>query len=126
MITVDGRLGLQINNLIGVYAQPYFQFGTGTRRNLTGWLGIGGGSVLVDFTLFNRFFVGGGGGGAYLNDVASGELIIRLGGYPLMRHGLFGPRRKGLMLGADLRVYFVEGSAYRLMSIMGSLGYEAF
>jgi hypothetical protein len=124
MVTVDGRLGVQINNLIGIYAQPYFQLGTGTRGTITAFTGIAGGAAVVDFTLFDRFFLGAGGGGAILNNPGAGELIIRLGGYPVMRHGLFGPRRKGLMVGADLRVYFLSGLT--LMSVMGSIGYEAF
>jgi len=31
---VDGRLGVQLNNLIGIYAQPYFMLGYGERGDL--------------------------------------------------------------------------------------------
>jgi hypothetical protein len=126
MVGVDGRLGVQINNLIGVYAQPYFQLGTGSRNNLTGFTGFAGGSVMVDFTLFDRFFLGAGGGGAILNNPAAGELHFRLGGYPVMGRGLNGIRRKGLMLGVDLRVYFVEGGIGQVIDVMGGIGYEAY
>jgi hypothetical protein len=65
-----------------------------------------------------------GGGGAILNNPFAGELHLRAGGYPLMGYGEDGVRRKGLMIGADVRMFFLEG--YVLLSPTASIGYEAF
>jgi hypothetical protein len=126
MVSVDGRLGVQINNLIGVYAQPYFQLGSGTRGGLTAFTGVAGGALMVDFTLFDRFFLGAGGGGAILNNPAAGELHFRIGGYPVMGRGLNGIRRKGLMLGVDFRLYFVGENVGQIINVIGAIGYEAY
>ncbi|HEY3355034.1 MAG TPA: hypothetical protein VGQ83_17405 [Polyangia bacterium] len=47
----------------------------------------------------------------------------RAGGY-LMGKGENGVRRKGLMIGVDLRTIFVQGATGVLVT--GSIGYEAF
>ncbi len=121
---VDGRLGVQINDLIGVYAQPQLAIYGGSVGAATGIGGIVGGSAVVDFTFLDQIFVGIGGGGALLNNPAAGELHIRAGGYPVMGFGEDNIRRKGLMIGADLRVFFV--SSVVLISPTVNIGYEAF
>ena len=120
----DGRMGVQINDLIGVYAQPQVGVYGGDLGGFGGIGGLAGASVVVDFTFIDQIFVGVGGGGAILNDPFAGELHIRAGGYPLMGYGEDGVRRKGLMIGADLRMFFLEG--YVLLSPTASIGYEAF
>jgi hypothetical protein len=121
---VDGRLGVQINNLIGVYAQPYLSGGGGSISGATGATGTAGVNLLVDFTFIDQIFVGAGGGGGLVGDAAAGQLHLRFGGYPLMKRGDNGIRRKGLMIGADLSVHFVDG--LKLMQPMFSIGYEAY
>lgn len=121
---VEGRLGVQINNLIGVYAQPAINFGGGKYGGVTGITGSAGGTAVVDFTFLNQIFVGAGGGGAIIGSLPGGQLHIRAGGYPVFTHGANGIRRKGLMIGLDLRVWFVSGGT--LVSPMLGVGYEAF
>ena len=41
-----------------------------------------------------------------------------------MGDGKDGIRRKGLMLGGDVRMYFLSGIT--VMQVMGGVGYEAF
>lgn len=125
---LDIRLGVQINNYLGVYAQPHLSFGAATVNNISGGTGVAGGSALVDLTLFNRMFVGAGGGGGVINNPAGPMLHFRLGGYPIMGLGENGYRRKGLMVGADVRIYFVTNGAASLTVIqpMFMVGYEAF
>lgn len=127
---VDGRLGVQINDLVGIYAQPQLAIyggsvSIGSGRSLPGVGGIVGGSALVDFTFIDHVFVGVGGGGALLNNPAAGELHFRVGGYPAVGFSRNKIQRKGLMIGADLRVFFVQGGL-TLFSPTASIGYEAF
>jgi hypothetical protein len=129
---VDARLGVQVNNLVGVYAQPYFSIG-GVSLDDGSFVGnfYAGSIVMVDFTFIDRIFVGVGGGGG-LNGgiggggyvVGEGQLHLRVGGYPVLTRGDNGIRRKGLMLGADLTVHFAGGSP--AIQPMASIGYEAF
>ena len=141
---VDGRMGVQINNLIGVYADPHLSFGS-ISQTLTlgasevsaseGWLDVAATGV-VDVTLVDRFFVGAGAGVAAhaptctnCNGLAGAVLHFRLGGYPIMSRGDDGIRRKGLTIGGDLRVNFLSGTGgYSITMIqpMVTLGYEAF
>jgi len=81
-------------------------------------------SAVVDFTFLDQIFVGAGGGGIILQSVPAGELHIRAGGYPVFTHGLDGLRRKGLMLGLDMRIFFAGGAT--VMNPMLSVGYEAY
>lgn len=123
---VDGRIGVQINDLLGIYAQPHLSFGAGELGSTTGFTGAAGTSAVVDFTFVDQVFVGAGGGFTYLGAIPDpgGTLLFRVGGYPLMGEGENGIRRKGLMLGADVRVYFLGGET--LLQPMGTIGYEAF
>jgi hypothetical protein len=136
----DGHLGVQINNLIGVYAVPHLSYGSitaevGSISASDGWLDFSGTGV-VDVTLFDRFFVGGGAGFAAhaptctnCGGLAGPNVHLRLGGYPLMSRGDDGIRRKGLMIGADLRINFLSDAASNSITLiqpMVSVGYEAF
>jgi hypothetical protein len=120
---VDGRLGLQINDLIGVYVQPHLSFGTAKVGAVKGFTGVVAATGLAEVTLMDHFFVAAGGGYGVLNNPNGPVVHFRLGGYPLMGSGE-GARRKGLMLGIDTRLFFVPGDTG--MQLMGALGYEAF
>lgn len=120
---IDGRVGVQIMDLLGVYAQPHIALGYGSGA----FAGSLGGTVVVDFTFIDRIFVGVGGGGGLVQfggTEAAGMLHVRAGGYPALGFGDDGIRRKGLMIGADVIVHFASGQV--LPSPMVSIGYEAF
>lgn len=120
---IDGRLGVQINNLVGIYAQPYLSFGGGKIGGLTGLTGTVGSTVNVDFTFMDQLFVGAGGGAGLIGSAVAEQAMIRVGGYPVMAHG-HGARRKGLMLSADMHIHFVQG--FQVIQPMFNVGYEAF
>jgi hypothetical protein len=129
LVGVDGRLGVQINNLIAVYAQPYLAFGGGSGYTGTGGAGVlAGADAVVDFTFNSFFFVGAGGGaGAFVagGEAASAEnLLFRVGFYPIVARRARRARRTGLMVGVDIRPYFVDSLA--LFQAMGTIGFEAF
>lgn len=128
MVGIDGRLGVQVNDWLAFYAQPHLSFGSLSGdaggigiRGATGTLAVAG---LAEITLIDRFFAGAGFGYAVLNNPSGTMFQARLGGYPVMgrKHG--GIRRRGLMIGADLRTVFVKGETGLL--VLGSVGYEAF
>ncbi len=122
---VDLRFGWQVNDAIGVYAQPqlgYYKLDGADA--LFGSGGLMGASVVADYTLMDRFFFGGGLGFAILNNPSGAELHLRAGGYPLMGRSDDHPRRKGLMLGVDFRLHFVEG--YTFVAPTLNIGYDAF
>lgn len=135
----DGRLGLQINNLIGVYAVPHLAFGSVTQEigpfsASDGWLAFSGTGV-VDFTFIDQIFVGAGGGFAAhaptctnCNGISGPVIHFRFGGYPLMGKGDDGIRRKGLLLGGDMRINILSGSGVDVVMFqpMVTLGYEAY
>ncbi len=125
---LDLRLGVQINKLIGVYAQPSLAFGSLCQGAICGATGTAGVSGLVDFTFIDRIFVAAGGGVGVLNNPVGPEIHIRVGGYPLMGFGANGYTRKGLMVGVDTRIYFINnlGSDLTVMQVMGAIGYEIF
>ncbi|MBW2460780.1 MAG: hypothetical protein JRH11_03980 [Deltaproteobacteria bacterium] len=120
----DVRLGVQINQLIGIYAQPQLGFYSGTWSGSTGVGGLVGISAGADFTFFDRLFVGAGAGYGVLNNPSGFELHFRLGGYPLMGGGVTRARRKGLMVGVDIRVHFLDGATFFAPTF--AIGYEAF
>lgn len=120
----DLRLGVQVNDMIGVYAQPQLGFYGGNTAAGFGTGGLVGASAVVDFTFVDRVFVGAGFGYAVLNNPSGPELHFRLGGYPLAGRSSEKVRRKGLMVGADLRFYFLDGATFTLPTL--NLGYEAF
>jgi hypothetical protein len=122
---VDLRFGWQISDNLGVYAQPqlgYYKLDGASA--LFGSGGLIGTSVLADYTLFDRVFVGGGVGYAILNSPSGAELHFRVGGYPLMSRSDAKIRRRGLMLGLDFRLHFVEG--YTFVAPTFNIGYDAF
>src|SRR5690606_40176446 len=86
--------------------------------------GLAGTSAGADFTFVDRFFVGAGAGYAVFSDLGGPELHFRVGGYPIMGKSSVKPRRKGLMVGADVRLHFVDG--FTLFAPTFSVGYEAF
>ena len=122
---LDGRLGIQINHYFGIYAQPHLSFGSVNDRGVKGLTGVFAASVIAELTLFHRLFVGVGGGAGVLNNPAGGELHFRLGGYPIMGFG-DGARRKGLMVGVDLRLVFLPDPYTVAVMPFFSVGYEAF
>lgn len=121
---VDGHLGVQINNLIGVYTVPHLSFGPVTIGSISSAIGVFSATAVVDVTPIDQVFVGAGAGFGVVNNPSGPVVHARVGGYPLMGHGDNGIRRKGLMVGADMRLYILDGAT--VMQVMGGLGYEAF
>lgn len=122
---LDLRFGWQLDDALAVYAQPqlgYYQLDGASA--LFGSGGLLGTSVLVDYTLLDRFFVGGGVGYAILNNPSGTEVHLRVGGYPIVSRSDAKVRRRGLMLGLDFRMHFVED--YTFMAPTFNIGYDAF
>lgn len=126
LVGLEGRLGAQINNMIGVYAQPEFSLGKGSfGTGLSSITGTAGASALVDFTFLDRIFVAAGGGGGYVGNAPGAMIHFRAGGYPVFARSGHHGRRKGLMIGLDMRVYVLKGYG-AVMSPMLGIGYEAY
>jgi hypothetical protein len=121
----DLRFGAQINDMFGVYAQPtlgYYTVNGGGALAAGGLLGV---AVVADATIADRFFVGAGLGYTIYNNPSGLTPLLRVGGYPLMKRSDTKARRKGLMLGADLRFTSLEGLKTIIMPTF-NVGYEAF
>jgi hypothetical protein len=121
----DLRLGAQINDLFGVYAQPTLGYYSADVSGTLAAGGLAGLAVVADATLIDRFFVGAGVGYTVYNNPAGVTPMLRIGGYPLMSRSEQKARRKGLMLGMDLRFTSLEGLKTIVMPTF-NLGYEAF
>ena len=121
----DLRLGAQINDLVGVYAQAPLGYYTTDIEGVLAAGGLLGVAVVADVTIIDRFFAGAGIGYTIYNSPAGVSPILRIGGYPLMGRSEQKARRKGLMLGIDLRFTSLEGLKTIVMPTF-NLGYEAF
>lgn|SRR6185369_686905 len=121
----DLRFGAQVNNLIGVYAQPTLGYYSVNGSGGLGAGGLMGFSVVADATFIDRLFVGAGVGYTVYNNPGGITPILRVGGYPLMSRSEQKARRKGLMVGADLRFTSLEGLKTIVMPTF-NVGYEAF
>lgn len=129
LVGVDAQLGVQINHLIGVYAEPHLVFGGGSYANATGLDGVVGVTGVIDFT-FDRIQVGAGAGFAYTgvnNFYGSPEVEAKFAFYPVLGHGYRG-RRRGLMIGANVHLIYwtVPNDALPLLEPMAFIGYQAF
>ena len=127
MFGIDGRLGLQLNDLLGFYVQPHLSFGS--LSGDAGGIGVTGGTgtfsiaAMAEATLKDRFFGGLGFGYGVLNNPSGPMFQARAGGY-LTSTRDEGVRRKGLMVGVDFRSIFVDGATGYL--VLGSIGYEKY
>lgn len=125
-VGVDLRLGVQLNDLIGIYVEPHFSGGKGGYGGaVQGSTGIFSTTAMVDFTLFDRLVLGAGVGYGVLNNPRGPAIEARAAFYPVMgRPDPASPRRKGLMIGVTFRTIFSDvGNG---LQFTGSLGYEAF
>lgn len=122
---LDLRFGAQINDFLGVYAQPVLGYYSTSDVGILAVGGLLGASVIADVTLLDHIFIGGGVGHHIYNNPGGPSLVLRAGGYPLMGRGKEKIRRKGLMLGADLRVTFLSAIA-PVVHPTFNIGYEAF
>jgi hypothetical protein len=121
----DLRLGAQINDMFGIYAQPTLGYYTADTGGTLAAGGLLGAAVVADVTLIDRFFVGGGLGYTIYNNPSGLTPMLRVGGYPLMSRSDEKARRKGLMLGMDLRFTSLEGLK-TIVHPTFNIGYEAF
>ncbi len=135
---VQGHVGAQINDLVGVYWAPSIDVFFGE---------VGGpflgSAVVVDFTFADRFQIGGGpdvGAFVIVGDGGAAAALyggrLHLAAFPLVGDGDDGIRRKGLAVGADLRVNVAEiavasssgagTGSLLLLTPTAFIGYEAF
>ena len=122
---LDLRFGAQINDMFAVYGQPTFgYYTTGDAGGLAAG-GLFGFTAIGEVTFIDRLFVGAGLGYTVYNNPAGISPVLRVGGYPLMGKSHLKARRKGLMVGADLRITSLDGLKTIVMPTF-NLGYEAF
>jgi hypothetical protein len=128
MYGLDLRLGWQINDLFAIYAQPHLSFGSlsvsAGGATFSGSTGTIVSTVMGEVTLSDRFFGGLGVGYGVLNNPSGLAFEARVGAYPLMGHKENSSRRRGLMVGVNLKTVSVSGATGVL--VMGNVGYEAF
>lgn len=128
MYGLDGRLGVQLNDLLGIYVQPHLSFGSLSGQagglGITGTTGTFSIAAMGEATFIDRLFAGAGLGYGVLNNPSGPMFQARAGGYLLETRAEDGIRRKGLMAGVDLRTIFVNGATGVL--VLASIGYEKF
>lgn len=108
---VNAGIGVQINNMIGIYALPQLDVIFGDVGGVH--VGIG---ALVDFTIADWFSVGAGpdtgaflafGGGDGEFSAAGGTMYgarFRAAFFPFLKHAEDSPKRKALAIGVDARL----------------------
>jgi hypothetical protein len=122
---MDLRFGAQINDLVGVYAQPTLGYYSADIEGLLGVGGLLGMAVGADVTFLDRFFAGAGIAYTVYNDPSGVGPLLRVGAYPLMSRNSESIRRRGLMVNVDLRYTKLDGYKAILMPTF-NIGYEAF
>lgn len=138
---IGARFGMQMNQLLGVYAQPMFLLGAGVSSDASGasatGLALYGVGAIVDATLIDLFYVAGGPelllggvgtaaattGGASSASAATGPFFSVAGRAGLALGSARPNRRKAFTLGLDMHIVFAGGAA---VLPMVALGYEAF
>jgi hypothetical protein len=129
MFGMDGRIGLQWNDLLGFYLQPHLSFGslsvdTGGGGTFSGGTGTFSVAAMGEATFIDRFFAGAGFGYGVLNNPSGPMVQARAGAYFLNNRAADGIRRTGFMAGVDLRTIFIEGATGVL--VLASVGYEKY
>lgn len=124
LVGVDFRLGVQVNDMIGIYVQPHFSAGNGDDRGASGTTGTFAVAGMVDITLADLVFFGGGFGYGVLNNPSGPMLALRGGIYPALGRSPVGPRRKALSLSFEFRTHFIDLGP--VVQVMGMVGYESF
>ncbi len=122
---MDLRFGAQINDLIGVYAQPTLGYYSANKEGLLAVGGLLGMAAGADVTFLDRFFAGAGLGYTIYNNPSGITPLLRVGAYPLMSRNSESIRRRGLMVNVDLRFTKLEGLKTIVMPTF-NIGYEAF
>ena len=128
MYGIDARLGMQLNDVLGIYLQPHLSFGSLSGQ--AGGAGISGSTgtfsvaAIGEATFMDRLFAGAGLGYGMLNNPSGPMFQARAGGYLLTTRGQDGIRRKGLMAGVDVRSIFITGATGLL--VIASIGYEKY
>jgi hypothetical protein len=139
-VGVEGHIGAQINDLIGVYWAPGLDiiFGSSSGMNLSS-------AIMVDFTLEDTFQIGVGPDTsavvAFSSSSAGAAALyggrLHFAYFPVVGDGEDPVRRKGLALGVDVRLLtggsaFVSGAGASasgntfVLHPMAFVGYEAF
>jgi hypothetical protein len=123
---VDGRLGVQINHLFGIYAAPHLAFGRATEGGLSAINGTFSLPVMGEVTLADTFFIGAGFGYSVINAVGGPTIAARVGAYPVKSAPSDRARRQGLAVSFEMRTILL-GSIYgAAMQAMFAIGYDAF
>jgi hypothetical protein len=122
----DWRIGAQINDDYAVYFDTHLSFGTAHIGATSGVTGNFAEAVMVERTFVDRYFVGAGAGYGVLNNPSGPLFQVRGGWYPLMSVDNGRARRRGLMVGVDLREYFAGANIGTVSQISVALGYEKY
>lgn len=127
LIGLQGRLGVQFRDWIGLYAAPSFQFGVG-EWDVMGRIALG---VVPEFTISDLFFFGAGpelfaaGGATDEHGVFGTAANIGILGRAGFAFGSKRPgRRHAFTLAGDMRVDFYAHDVGVAPTL--SLGYDAF
>ena len=126
MFGVDGRLGVQINHLVGAYLATHLSFGSGEVGFGSGLTGTFAFLAMADFTFNDLFFAGAGFGYTIFNNPGGVSLGFRAGVYPVKSVSSHKARRRGLMLSLESRIVFLGDPYGAGFQVMGAIGYEAF
>jgi hypothetical protein len=124
MFGIDGRLGVQVNHLLGLYVAPHLSFGSA--GGVEGSTGTFATILMADLTFLDALFVGAGFGYGIMNNPSGPALGFRVGGYPVKSAPDHRARRRGLVVSLEARTYFLGDPFGTGVQIMGAIGYEAF
>lgn len=137
---IDLRFGAQVNNLLGIYAQPILIAGGGASSGSSGGsasgLAMGGAGLLAEFAFLDMLYVGAGpellagaagsasagtsGTGAKADTGTFFSVAARAG---LALGSVKPARRKAFTIGLDLHAVFATDT---VVTPMLALGYDAF
>lgn len=123
---IDWRLGAQINNQYAVYLDNHLSFGTAHIGKASGVTGNLCETVMVERTFADHYAIAAGAGYGVLNNPSGPAAHARAVWYPFVHASGANGRRRGLMVGADLRAYFAGDAIGTVTQVSLALGYEKF
>ncbi|HWU89412.1 MAG TPA: hypothetical protein VN253_19260 [Kofleriaceae bacterium] len=121
---VDWRIGAKIGDSIAAYLDTHLSFGTAKIGAASGVTGNFATAVVGEYTLPQRFFVGGGVGYGVLNNPSGPLVQARVGWYPL-KNASEGKARR-LNVAFDARWYLPGDTIGTVTHLALSLGYDRF
>ncbi len=120
---VDWRIGAAINPSLAVYLDSHLSLGTAKIGTTSGYTGNFASAGILEYTMSQGLFVGGGGGYGVLNNPSGPLAQVRVGWYPF---GHAADVSRHFDVAVDARWYFAGDAIGTVTHVALTIGYDRF